>query len=356
MWFLFKRNLRLASKNVFAAALNTSSQLKTCLCIIKTAHLLLDRTIMDALSDVLSMLRVSSALSSRFEGQGAWAFRFPSYKHIKFGGVLSGRLYLWIDGDAAPLLFEEGDFYMLTDGRPFRTASDPALPPMDGPSSYDAARSKDGIVRYQGMASPEQVILAGGLFTFESDVTDILLRHLPPLIHLRSADYGSHPLARVLELLRWETRELQSGADVARSSLAALVLVHALRAYLEASQQPGGWLGALSDPKIGSALTMMHAQPGERWTIESLAHAVGMSRTAFATRFRAKVGNTPLEYLNQWRMTIARTALKHSAEPLTDIAARIGYLSDTAFSIAFKRWTGQSPGRFRSESRLAVED
>ncbi|RDK02655.1 helix-turn-helix transcriptional regulator [Paraburkholderia lacunae] len=80
-----------------------------------------------------------------------------------------------------------------------------------------------------------------------------------------------------------------------------------------------------------------------------------MPLLALATGFRRSVGRAPLEYLNQWRMTIARTALRHSEERLVDIAARIGYLSDTAFSIAFKRWTGQSPGRYRADGRRAAE-
>jgi AraC-like DNA-binding protein len=79
-----------------------------------------------------------------------------------------------------------------------------------------------------------------------------------------------------------------------------------------------------------------------------------MSRTAFATRFRELVGSAPLEYLHRWRMAVARTALRQSDEPLAQIAERIGYLSDTAFSIAFKRSQGKSPGRFRSEARSAM--
>lgn len=306
---------------------------------------------MDALSDVLSLLRVSSVLSSRFEGRGAWAFRFPAYQGIKFGGVLSGRFHLWIAGSKTPLTLEQGDFYMLTNGQPFCSASDPERAPLDGPATYGSIRGPDGVVRYQGDGDHERVSLASGRFTFENDITEILLRHLPPLIHLRAAELGSHALSRILDLLEWETNGLHAGADVASSSLAALVLVHALRAYLASTPQPEGWLGALADPKIGSALSMMHAQPGERWTVERLASAVGMSRTAFATRFRRQVGSAPLDYLARWRMTIARSALKHSEEPLTEIASRIGYLSDTAFSIAFKRSTGQSPGRFRALSR-----
>jgi AraC-like DNA-binding protein len=130
-----------------------------------------------------------------------------------------------------------------------------------------------------------------------------------------------------------------------------LVLINVLRAFVESSEQPTGWLGALSDQKIGKAIAMMHAQPGERWTLQSLSNAVGMSRTAFAERFRNLVGTTPLQYLYDWRMTVARTALSQSEESLVEIASRVGYLSDTAFSIAFKRWTGSSPGRFRAESR-----
>jgi AraC-like DNA-binding protein len=310
---------------------------------------------MDALSDVLSLLRVSSAISSRFEGRGAWAFRFPAYRHVKFGSVLSGHFHLWIEGEGSPLLIEEGDFYLLTNGLPFRSASDPARAPLDGPATYRSIRGADGVVRYNGEGEGDLVSLASGRFIFENDVTEILLRQLPPLIHLRAADVGSHALARVLDLLKLETSAAYPGADVAKGSLATLVLVHALRAYLASTEQPEGWLGALSDAKIGAALSMMHAKPGERWTVESLASAVGMSRTAFAARFRRSVGRTPLEYLNQWRMTIARTALRHSEEPLVNIAARIGYLSDTAFSIAFKRWTGQSPGRYRAEGRRVAE-
>jgi AraC-like DNA-binding protein len=258
---------------------------------------------------------------------------------------------LWIEGSGEPLALQEGDFYMLTDGQPFCSASVLDRQPIDGPATYRSIRGSDGVVRYQGDGQEEHVCLASGRFTFENDVTDLLLRHLPPLIHLRAADLGTHALSSVLDLLKWETSDLHAGADVARSSLAAFVLVHVLRVYLASTRQPEGWLRALADPKIGSALSMIHAKPGERWTVESLASAVGMSRTAFAQRFRRQVGSAPVEYLAQWRMTIARSALKHSEESLTEIAERIGYLSDTAFSIAFKRCTGLSPGRFRADCR-----
>jgi len=311
---------------------------------------------MDALSDVLSIFRVSSTLSSRFEGRGAWAFRFPAYSHIKFGGVLAGRFHLWIEDAWPPLTLEEGDFYMLTSGQPFCSASDPSRSPLDGPQVYRSIRSNDGVVRYQGDCAEHYpaVSLASGRFTFEDDVNEILLRHLPPIIHLRRNDAGTTALSLLLDLLKGEVSEMQPGAEVAQSSLAALVLVNVLRAYLKVTPSPPGWLGALADPRIGKVLSLMHGRPGERWTVDQLASVANMSRTAFSTHFRRLVGNPPLDYLNQWRMTVARTALRHSEESLVDIAERIGYQSDTAFSIAFKRWSGQSPGRFRTQSRMAA--
>ncbi len=172
-----------------------------------------------------------------------------------------------------------------------------------------------------------------------------------PLIHLRAADVASHALGHVLALMRAETEGEMPGSDVATGSLATLVLVHALRTYLATSEARAGWLGALADARIGRALSRMHAAPGERWSVDTLAGEVGMSRTAFAQRFGQRVGSAPLEYLQAWRMSLAMTALADTDEPLARIAERVGYLSDTAFSIAFKRSTGESPGRYRSARR-----
>jgi AraC-like DNA-binding protein len=259
-----------------------------------------------------------------------------------------------MDGETERHLMEEGDFYLLTAGQPFCSASDQAVTPLDGPQTYRSIRGPDGVVRFDGPGSTAPVSLASGRFEFGNDLAALLLGHLPPLIHLPAAELGAHSLSHVLALLRAETDRDMPGSDVVKGSLATLVLVQALRAYLATNTAPAGWLGALSDTRIGTALSMMHASPAERWTIDTLAAAVGMSRTAFAQRFRERVGVPPLEYLQAWRMSLAMTALSESNEPLVRIAERIGYLSDTAFNIAFKRSTGVSPGRYRLAKRDSV--
>jgi AraC-like DNA-binding protein len=308
---------------------------------------------MDPLSDVLAMLRVESMLSSRFDGQGDWTFRFPEYAaQIKFGCVLAGRMYLQVAGaKRAWTSLDEGDFYLLTNGRPFQSSSAPKAPVLDGRDAYRAHRGADGVVRY-GNEGP-LVSLVSGRFEFSGDAGELLLRHLPALIHVRSAEPGTAALGSLLELLRTESGDPRLGSTVAEASLANLVLVQILRAFLANSPQPEGWLGAMRDARIGASLSAMHADLAQPWSVQSLANVAGMSRTAFAVRFKDLVDMTPLEYLSAWRMRVARRVLVESDERLARVAERVGYMSETAFSAAFKRDTGQSPGRFRASQARA---
>ena len=308
------------------------------------------RLVADPLSDVLSTLRVRSTLSSRFEGRGSWALRFPAYEHIKFGGVLAGRVHLWIDGeDADRASLAAGDFYLLTNGRPFCSASDLGAVVQEGVPAVRSHRGADGIVRYG--STGELASIASGQFAFDNEAAALLLRHLPPLIAFRASAPGSRPLAGLLDLLAFETGESRPGAAIAKANLAVLVLVQALRAYLDSVPHPEGWLGAVADARIGAALSSLHADLAHRWTVAALAAEAGMSRAAFAVRFKALVGATPLDYLGRWRLVVARTALHDGDDSVAAIAERVGYRSETAFSLAFKRMTGQSPRRFRGASR-----
>lgn len=132
--------------------------------------------------------------------------------------------------------------------------------------------------------------------------------------------------------------------------LAGLLLVQVLRLHMMA----GGtsWLGALSDARLQTALTALHARPGQRWTVQALAQQASMSRTGFAVHFRQQVGQAPLTYLAHWRMQLAKERLTASTVSLTELSQALGYESEAAFSTAFKRITGHSPRHYRQ--RLAV--
>jgi AraC-like DNA-binding protein len=307
---------------------------------------------MDPLSDVFSLLKVKSVLSARFEAAGPWALRFPAYRHVKFGGVIKGARWVWIEGVTEPARMEEGDFCLLTDGLPYCFASDPGVRLQDGEKVFARHLDTDGIVRYG--RGDVRMISVGGLFEFDGDMSGLLLNILPPLVHVPADSPDARSLSAALELIRAETESIRPGAAAMAGSIANIVLVNILRAHLAASPRSAGWLGALSDPRVGSALRMVHEEIARRWKVEELASKVGMSRTAFIERFKALVGLPPLEYLIRWRMTIARDALKTSNDNLSSIAAAVGYASETTFSSTFKRMFGQSPSRYRLAARSKI--
>ncbi len=304
---------------------------------------------MDPLSEVLSLLKVQSALSARFEGRGAWSMRFPAYRHIKFGGVLEGSFWLWIEGQIAPVKLQAGDFYLLTTGAPYCSATHPTLAPMDGRAIFDTHKDADGVVRY-GHGSG-RVTVTGGRFTFDNAAATMLLDQVPALLHVPAAACSAMPMSAILDLLAYETAVPQPGSLISATSIANVVLVHVLRAYLATSPQPIGWLSALVDPRIGQALALLHGDLARRWTVGDLARECGMSRTNFAQRFKARVGCPPLDYLLRWRMASASSTLNSTEKTVAVIAESVGYASETAFNSAFKRTVGESPGRYRSSRR-----
>ncbi|MBX4958249.1 AraC family transcriptional regulator [Rhizobium lentis] len=306
---------------------------------------------MDPLSDVFALLKVESVLSARIEAAGPWALRFPAYRHVKFGGVIEGARWLWIDGSSERVKLNPGDFYLLTDGRPYCFASDLAAPVLEGVEVMAANLCNDGVVRF-GAGHP-QTIGAGGRFVFDQEMSGWLVDLLPPVIVIRGDSPQARSLRPALELIQLETETVRPAATVIAASLASIVLVNILRAHLASDAPPVGWLGALGDPKIGEALRSMHAEVQRNWKVADLATAVAMSRTSFSERFRAKVGLPPLEYLTRWRMTLARHVLRSDTDTLATIANKIGYDSETAFGLAFKRMFNESPGRYRARMRVA---
>jgi AraC-like DNA-binding protein len=126
-----------------------------------------------------------------------------------------------------------------------------------------------------------------------------------------------------------------------------------VREWIETQPQgQGGWLGALRDRQISSALTLMHQKPREPWTISRLASEVGMSRSPFATRFTSLVGEPPLTYLTKWRMKLAASYLKDNQMSIRGIAELVGYESQASFTNAFKRRFAISPSEYREQQRV----
>lgn len=303
---------------------------------------------MDPLSDVLSLLKPRSYASAGLEAGGDWSIRFPQYEGIKFNAVLSGRCWLSVEGEPDAVHLKTGDCFLLLDGRPFRLASDLALPSIDASSVFLPETRRGGVARCN---EGRDFFLAGSIFTLDGRHAGLLLDALPPVIHLRNeTDRAS--LRWLLERLGEELRDPQPGSGVFAEHLAHLMLIQGIRLHLANAGSRVGWLFALRDGQIGEAIDQMHADPARHWTLRDLARSVGMSRTAFAVRFKTVVGLSAIDYLTRWRMLIAGNRLLNSGDAIVEVAAAVGYQSESAFGAAFKRVMGQSPRQYvRSPTR-----
>lgn len=308
---------------------------------------------MDPLSDVFSLLKAQCVTSARMEVRGPRAMRFAGRRHIKFAGILEGAFWLWTEDGNPPLHLNTGDFYLLTRGQTYCTGSDPTLVPVDGRAVLAKYRDADGVVRYGQQG--DKVSAAGGRFVFDAGAEDLLLKLLPPLVHVPAASAGAASLRALLELLRLETEAVRPGAAVVATNLANMVVMQSLRLHMASGIQLPGWLGALADAKIGEALRLLHADIARRWTVDELASSVAMSRTSFAERFKTLTGIPPLRYLIEWRMAVASAALKSNRRSISEVAESVGYGSAAAFSSGFFKVTGRRPGQYRVESAVVDE-
>ncbi|MDQ7250005.1 AraC family transcriptional regulator [Dongia sedimenti] len=303
---------------------------------------------MDPLSDVLSLLKPRSTVSRGFSAGGDWAVQFGPYDGIKFNAIVSGQCWFAMDGVAEPVRLEAGDCFLLPKGRPFRLASDLALAPVDAAPIF-ASAPRGGVALCNGGGD---FFLLGSRFTLAGPNAEILLGVLPPIVHLRT-EPDRTAMHWSLDRMRQELREGLPGSSLVAEHLAHLMLVQALRLYLTDGAKAGvGWLFALADKQTGAAIDQMHADPAQRWTVQDLARHVGMSRTAFAVKFKQTVGLAPMDYLTRWRMLLAGDRLLNTRDSIAAIAASLGYESESAFGAAFRRVMGCSP---RQYGRAAVE-
>jgi AraC-like DNA-binding protein len=305
---------------------------------------------MDPLSDVLSLLKLRSLMCFGFDAGGDWSLAFEAGEGLKFYAAVAGECWLVVEGVAEPLRIRAGDCLMLPMGRPFRVTNDLALMPVNPLSAAAQVRDGDIVVRNGG----GDFFSVCGYFALTGNHAEMLLEVLPPVVHIRS-ESDKAVLRWCLERMRQELRDAQPGGFLVAQQLATIMLVQALRLHLtDATRGDVGWLFALADRQMSAAITAMHHEPARRWTLQTLAERVGMSRTAFAVKFKETVGLSVMDYLTRWRMMLAGDRLETSGDSISVIARSLGYESESAFSTAFKRIMGCSPRKYgRGQARVS---
>ena len=306
---------------------------------------------MDVLAEVMSLLRTRGHLYGRIELTAPFGLEFPGDKGIC---LIVTRGSCLLGFDRHPLIpLAGGDFVFLPSPTTYSLRCTPGMPLRSALTvTTEEAFHKTRLITYGGGGAPASVV--AGCFRFDSPESDLLVRHLPPIIHLPSTGPHVTPwFQATLQFIASETNQALPGSAAIVDRLAEVLFVQAMRYRIQSSDLAGdaSWLRALVDPQIGEALRQMHAEPGRPWTVPLLARSVSMSRSAFAARFRQLVGETPLDHLTQWRMARAASMMRaERPKKLAVIAAAVGYESESAFGKAFRRTMGCSPGRYRQQT------
>ena len=303
----------------------------------------------DVLGDALHLLRMTGATYARSDMSAPWLISLaPMPGHVGFHLVVDGGCVIDVTGHGTTVL-QTGDLVLVPRGGSHRLASDDQISGAPTDLSHGRQCVTEQYAVQTGGGGGASTTLVCGTVTFDHPLGRQLIASLPPFVRIEAngdpeADWR---LAAARQLAREVARPRPGGAFVI-TRLADLLVIHAIRAWLERDPAAGsGWLGALRDPQVGQALNLMHRDPTRDWTVASLGAAVAMSRSSFAERFTRMVGEAPMRYLTRWRMELAASRLRDGTEIVGDVARRVGYRSEAAFSRAHKRIVGRSPGAMR---------
>jgi AraC-like DNA-binding protein len=184
-----------------------------------------------------------------------------------------------------------------------------------------------------------------------------LLASLPRVLRVPGSLFGAESwVPTFMRTVMAESRTKRPGGEAVLERMSEVLFVEVLRRHADSlPAEQTGWLAGMRDPTVGRALSMLHAKPSEPWTMELLSEGAGLSRSSLHERFVHFIGQPPMQYLTQWRMQVASGLLRDTNAKLIDVALDVGYESEAAFSRAFKRVAGISPGAWRKLKRGKTE-
>jgi AraC-like DNA-binding protein len=302
----------------------------------------------DPLGEALHLLRMSGAFYCRTELSAPWGMTLhPMPGYLWFHVVTTGRVLLEIDDEQSRWL-HPGDLALVPHGNGHRLRSEPGVAaPGIMELELEHLSERYEIIRHGGGGAPTTLIC--GAVRFDHPAARNLVGILPEIIAIEASDAPRATwMQGVFGLMALEAREFRPGGEAVITRLADILVIQAIRSWLEAEPDARpGWLGALHDPQIGRAISLIHGDPARDWTVESLARELAMSRSSFAARFTALVGEPAMAYVTRWRMQVAMATLREERTTIAELASRLGYRSEAAFARAFKRETGMPPGAVR---------
>jgi len=334
----------------------------------------------DTLSDLLRAVRLRGAVFFYVEGSDPWVAETPASRQIipallpgvehlmAFHGVARGSCWASLVG-GEPIRLDEGDLVLFPQGDHHVMSSAPGLrAKVVDPGIYFAPKPPQLpfsiSVTVEGMSTArlhgggaEHTTLACGFLGCDAKPFNPLLASMPRVLHMPGlATGGPSWMADLLRAVVEESNRKRPGGEAVLERMSEMLFVELLRRYADTlPADQAGWLSGMRDAAVGRALALMHEKPAEPWTVERLSEAAALSRSVLHERFVHFMGQPPMQYLAQWRMQLAAGRLRDTDSKVREIALDAGYESEAAFSRAFRRAVGQSPGAWRRAHRAAPE-
>jgi AraC-like DNA-binding protein len=320
---------------------------------------------MDALSEILKVVKLDSAFFFNGEFSAPWRFRSPDscklagFVHkaeahiIVYHLLLNGRAYA--EARDLRLLLHPGDIVIFPHGDAHILESGPSAYTVDGEAELPHIFANGLKIARMG-GGGEVARFVCGYMACEPRLSRMFLAGLPPVfkVNIRDDKQGEwleHSIQHAID----QAGDYQAGGEAVLAKLCEMLFVETLRRYI--SQMPAretGWLAAARDQDIGKAIALLHSRPAHPWTLEDLARAVSMSRSALAQRFHELLGEPPIAYLTHWRLQLGAQLLASTSYSVAQIAAEVGYESEPAFNRAFKRAFDLPPARYRAKTKAAL--
>lgn len=303
----------------------------------------------DPLGEVFQLLQLTGALYCDAQLNAPWGIEIPQLTGvINVEIVTSG--YCWIELDGAePVYMPEGSLVVIPRGSRHTLRANPgdkATLLADIPVERTGERFER--MRFGADGRLTRITYFG--VRFDPYLADRLIQQLPGTLHIRTHENDESWLQSTIQFIAKEAQQRLPGGETVVTKLADIFVIQAIRSWIESvGEEEQGWIAALHDRQIGKAMSLMHRYPERDWRVDSLAQAIGMSRSGFSARFTQLMGESVKHYLTTLRMQRAHRDLRQTDDSLARIAERVGYNSEPAFNRAFKREVGVSPGSVRKQ-------
>lgn len=325
---------------------------------------------MDVLSDVLNAVRLTGAVFFDVTARSPWVAEtpptgsiapsvMPEAEHvIAFHIVTRGPVWVEMpEGPEPPRRLNSGDVVIFPKGNPHVFCSEVGMRAEPDLANYyrPTDRQLPFILKQNGGGREEARFVCGYLGC-DARPFNPLLDALPPMLHAQSTDDRGSLVADLVALAVEETKARRTGGEIMLAKLSELLFVQSVRDYIDGLPDDSvGWLSGLRDRHVSAALSLIHGQPEQDWTLDRLSRKVGLSRSSFAERFTHYMDVSPMRYLGRWRMQLAAGLLKRPGMSVAEAGTAVGYHSEAAFNRAFKKVVGAPPGEWRRGQNTHVE-